>query len=151
MMRMVSVVLVLAAAGCGLEDGGRFVPKKAKEVRKQEKTRKGREAEMTLAAFLAQRPAAPKTVAAECSLDNYYNFAYGDSAATHHSVRLYDRRTTTFAHAWAAKDSAAGKRLFALLSDGEEHPLVVKVALQGPDGKPNPPDRQELAILAVVE
>src|SRR5262249_37898263 len=43
---------------------------------------------MTIAAYLAQRPAGPTRITADCKLGNYYNYAYRRAAATYHSVSL---------------------------------------------------------------
>jgi hypothetical protein len=106
--------------------------------------------DMTLAAYLAQRPAAPKKIAAACKLDSYYNFAYGNAARTHYSIRLTEfRPSVAFGHAWVAKDSEAGRKVFEVLRDGQEHRLIVEVALRGPDGTPTPPGQQEMAVVSV--
>jgi hypothetical protein len=102
--------------------------------------------EMTLAAFLAQRPAEPAKITADCKLSNYYNCAYRDTAATHHSVAISSSRAS--GHAWVPKNSEEGKRIFEALKDGQEHRLTVQVVLQGPDGTATPLEREEMAIVS---
>jgi hypothetical protein len=86
---------------------------------------------MTLAAYLAQRPATPTRITCDCRLKNYYNFAYRDAAETHYSVGLGD---VGIDNAWVPKDSEAGRRIFAILKDGRTHTLTLEVVLQGPNG-----------------
>jgi hypothetical protein len=107
--------------------------------------------EMTLAAYLVQQPKEPTTLTVWCKLGNYYNFAYRESAATHYNVHLSQSSPFRYAYAWVSKDSEDGRRIFKVLKDGQEHRLRLKVVLQGPDGMPTPPGREEMAITKVVE
>jgi hypothetical protein len=103
--------------------------------------------DMTLAAYLAQRPDKPTRITLDCKLDNYYNFAYRGAAATHYSVSLSQASPSKFGHAWMPKDCEAGRAVFEVLKDGREHRLTLAVALRGPDGMPTPAGREELAVV----
>jgi hypothetical protein len=110
------------------------------------------EAEMTLADFLAQRPDKPSLLFAFCRLDKVYTFAYRNTVNTHYSVSLHQQQPVWKAgHAWVARDSGAGRRLFEILKDGRSRRLGLRVVLKGPDGRETPPGREEMAIVDVVE
>jgi hypothetical protein len=64
---------------------------------------------------------------------------------------LHSSSPSKSGHGWVPKDSEVGKSIFEVLKDGRGHRLTLEVVLQGPDGTPNPPGREELAILKVVE
>lgn len=107
--------------------------------------------DMSLAAYLAQRPHWPTWLNVECKLGNYYNYAYRYSAPTHYNVGLRANDPIKSAYAWVPKKSEVGERLFYILRDGRVHRLVLKVVLEGPYGEPTPPGREELAIVDIVE
>src|SRR5262249_11863104 len=85
---------------------------------------------ITIAAYLAQRPAGPTRITADCKLGNYYNYAYRRAAATYHSVSLSQSSPFAMGHAWVPKDSEAGRLIFEALKDGQEHRLTLEVVLQ---------------------
>jgi len=133
--------------------GGVFIGLPAiQRMREDAQTKKDlAQADMTLAAFLAQRPNGPTKLTVECRLDNYYNFAYINAAATHHSLLLEWDSPFAMGHAWVTKDSEAGKEIFEVLKDGRKHRMTLEVVLQGPDGTPTPPGRQEMAVVRLVK
>jgi hypothetical protein len=105
-------------------------------------------ADMTLGAFLAQRPDKPTKIEVNCTLASYYNFAYSGAAVTHYSVSLdQGGNTIKTGHAWVPKDSDAGKAVFEMLKDGERRRLFLEVILQGPDGVATPPGQEEMAVV----
>jgi hypothetical protein len=118
---------------------GKIEPAKAEQV------------EMTLAAYLIQRPDVPTKITSECKLLNHYNGAYQNTAATHHSVRLFSQTPLKSGYAWVPKDSEVGRDVFDILKAGGQRTLTLEVVLRGPDGTPTPPGRQEMAIVRVVK
>ena len=109
-------------------------------------------ADMTLAAFMVQRPPSGATVRVLCRMGTYFNFAYHDSAGTHHSIKLGEpeRGKRVFANAWAPKGTATGQRLYDILKDGETHTLVLKLAYAGPRGEAIAPDEEGISILSIA-
>ncbi len=110
----------------------------------------GREpADMTLAAFFAQRPEKPTKLALRCRLDNFRSREYQGTANTHYSIQVFEDGNFWGGHAHVRKDSEVGRRIFERLKDGKEHRLTIEVVLQGPDGNPTPADSQGMAITEV--
>jgi hypothetical protein len=146
-------ILLLSCTCCGC--GGIFVGlpawQRTREAAKatQEKQNE-QKADMTLAAYLAQRPEKPAKITVIGKLNNYYNYAYRNSVTTHYSVSLRSDSPFKSGSAWVLKDSDAGRRLFDALKDGREYRMTLEIVLQGPDGLPTPPDREEMAIVRVL-
>lgn len=98
----------------------------------------GREAagDMTLTAYVLQRPEPPTKVRAACRMTNYFNYEYRESSQTHYCFELAEgpgRIART--HAYARKDSDAGRRLFELTKDGGEAAVTLELRFVGPDGQ----------------
>jgi hypothetical protein len=104
--------------------------------------------EMTLRAFLAQRPENGAIVRVDVQIGDYWNFAYRTCNETHYSLKLRDDRTIE--HAWVRKGSPEGKRIYSICKDGNPHAMTLKIALIGPDGDPTPPGADGIAIIQIV-
>ena len=78
--------------------------------------------EMSWNAFKALRPTKPVTMRVEETLKSDYMYAFRNTERTHYSIGL-----GLLEWGYARKDSRAGKRLFDILKDGEEHNLVLKI------------------------
>jgi hypothetical protein len=107
--------------------------------------------DMTLAAYLVQRPDKPTRITVVCNLDDYYNFAYSNSASTHYGMRIKQDSPYASDHAWVLKESEAGRAVFEALKDGTEHTLTLAMVWQGPDGTRTPPGKQGIAIVKVMK
>lgn len=95
-------------------------------------------ADMTLKAFILQKPTKPVSVDVECTLTTYYNYEFSNSSETHYSVKIESQEPFATAHAYAPKTSAHGKRLYESLKDGSTKRARVRVQRLGPDGQPLP-------------
>jgi hypothetical protein len=105
--------------------------------------------DMTLKAFVLQKPSEPTAVQVDCELSTYYNFAYSNCAETHHSFRIGGRAGE---HAYAPKDAEYGKRLYELLKDGEKRKFTLRIQRLGPDGLALPAnDDSCFALVGIVE
>src|SRR5262245_57613951 len=76
--------------------------------------------DMTLKAFILQKPSEPTAVQVQCKMDTYYNFAFSRCAETHYSFTLESESPYTIAHGYAPKSSEDGRRLYELLKNGDK-------------------------------
>lgn len=107
-------------------------------------------ADMTLKAFILQKPTKSTSVEIECSLDTYYNFAYNDRAETHYSFKLKSDSPFATAHGYAPKKSEHGRMLYEFLNDGRSRRMLVWLQRTGPDGQPLPAgDDSCFALVAI--
>jgi hypothetical protein len=104
--------------------------------------------EMLLKPFAIQRPVEGAVIRANVEIGNYWNYSYGQCAATHHSLTLSDESSTE--RAWVAKDSPEGKAIYAICKDGQRHTMTLKVRYVGPNGQAIPPGEQGIAVVKVL-
>lgn len=107
--------------------------------------------DMTLAAFKAQWPQGPKAVRVTCWLRDWYAYPYENCKDTHYSISMMSLSPDAQERAWALQKSKAGTRLYEVLKDGDGHDLTLRIAAQGPDGKPTPRGQEGIAILEVLD
>jgi hypothetical protein len=66
-------------------------------------------------------------------LSDYFNYHYTNAKPTHHSVSLVEQFGERFGsfNGYARKDSEAGRKLYALVKDGQKHQIIVTVRKSG--------------------
>jgi hypothetical protein len=82
---------------------------------------------MTLDAYQAQMPTSSVVMKVWVTLDDDYNYDFHNARNTHWSLNI----TTTMltgVHAFVAKDSELGRRLFARLSDGAKKQMTLEIS-----------------------
>jgi hypothetical protein len=109
--------------------------------------------DMTLKAFILQKPDGPTAVQVDCELSTYYNWAFRACAATHYSFKLESRSPVySLAFAYAEKESNHGQVLYEALKNGNKQKHTLQIQRIGPDGIPLPArDDQCFALLGIVQ
>ena len=90
--------------------------------------------QLPLKVFTATAPEKPVTLRVTAELSTYFNYQYRNLRETHWSFQLREPNSGEFIHGYAEKESAEGKRLFALLQDGKQHDITVSVYCTGQVG-----------------
>jgi hypothetical protein len=83
--------------------------------------------DMSLKTYKATMPPEPKAFTLVCEISDYYGFRSGHSRDVHHSVLMREPNGTEVLHGYAEKDGVLGRKLFALLRDGKEHSLRLRL------------------------
>jgi hypothetical protein len=90
---------------------------------------------MPLKVWMVQTGSEKATFRLACQLSTYHNFEYDDTEPTHYSIDVSQAAPRVSAHAYAARNSAIGRRLYELLKDGRARWLTLELSAVGPDGK----------------
>lgn len=77
-------------------------------------------------AYKTQRLREPMLFRVTASLSNYYNYEFGNAEYNYLSVKLNDEIIASV-YGYVKRESQLGKRLYALLKDGEEHHLILQI------------------------
>jgi phage FluMu protein Com len=108
--------------------------------------------DMTLTAFILQKPDGPTAVQVDCKLATYYNYAFRVCAETHHSFHISTRGPYKRCHVYAPKDSDHGSKLYELLKNGETGRFTLQIQRIGPTGEVLPAaDHECFALVGVIE
>ncbi|MDR3638688.1 MAG: hypothetical protein P4L84_33085 [Isosphaeraceae bacterium] len=105
--------------------------------------------DMPLPTFLAERSTTPVKFRLYCTLDNYYNYEYGDSQATHYSISLSDSAGRTI-HGYLRRDRPEAKRFVGMIAPGRDVMALVELRQVGPGRLPLGRDNEHLEIVRVV-
>ena len=67
------------------------------------------------------------TLRVEAKLDDFYNYQYKNSKATHYSIGVVERYQDRSPLFWGyvLKDSPTGKRIYEILKDGDSHEMTI--------------------------
>jgi hypothetical protein len=102
-----------------------------------------------LPVFVANLGDEPTSFRVSCELDNYHNFEYKDTQSTHYSTKAEADGKRIFGY--VARDSAIGKRIYALLQDGRAHRLVLEFRHVGPLGESMKDSRSQGEVVAITQ
>jgi len=101
-----------------------------------------------LPVFVAKRDGEPEAFRTSCKLANYYNYEYSKSTGTHFSIEIAADGKRI--HGYVSKETVAGKRIFALLQDGQVHPLTLQIKHIGPFGESMNQSQNSGAIVSIT-
>ncbi len=107
--------------------------------------------DLTLREVTVQHPETAVAVRVSVSLSDFWIEAYRNSADTHYSLVLTDATRRTPFRAWVLKDSADGRRIYALCKDGSSRWMTLKILRVGPDGTPTKPSGYGCAVVGIVD
>jgi hypothetical protein len=82
--------------------------------------------ETTIRAHVSSNSREQQAFRVEARLSDFYSFEYAEAKPTHLSLSLSDG--TEMLIAYVPRDSELGKRVFALLKDGNEHKVTLRVS-----------------------
>jgi len=108
--------------------------------------------DMTLKAFILQKPAAPTAVQVDCKLSTFYNWAFRKCAETHYSLEISTASPDlTRCHVYAPKESENGRLLYEALKNGETRRYTLQIQRIGPTGDALPvKDDKCFALVQIV-
>jgi len=82
---------------------------------------------MTFKAMEAQKPSEPQKFRVLAELANYYNWEFSGGEKYFYSIKLAEPNTSEHLTGYLKRDSPDGQRIYELLKDGQEHPIIVKI------------------------
>jgi len=71
----------------------------------------------------------------DCQINDYYNYQFRNSRLSHLSIKMKDLHGGGFIYGYISRTTPIGKRIQAILMDGQFHRLTLKLYYVGPDGK----------------
>ena len=101
-----------------------------------------------LPVFVAKRDGEPESFRTSCKLSNYYNYEYRKTTDTHFSIEIAADGGRI--HGYVSKETVAGKRIFALLQDGQVHPLTLQIKHIGPLGESMKQSQNSGSIVSIT-
>lgn len=105
---------------------------------------------MPLKRFPVDRPRDPVKFRVLCSLGNYYNYDFADSASTHYSLRIRDRGDTQI-WGYLKRDAPHAKSFIDDLAKVDERLAILELQQIGPRGnKSADSDGEHVAINRIV-